>query len=409
MGKSWGHLLKLNPENQNAQSPSFALNNQTSKYLIHLRAFLALFTFLLSTLFSPTIQANQCLLYLDVSTSVQVRSPKAGLEALKVEGLALADYGRSSAVERAHTEFEFPEEGLFFTSEKILRIAIHEAFGGRDYYTGEPLDYDQMTIDHVLPKAKARVRKNSSGESDNLWVNNIWNYVPTAGPINVAKGHSFDESHLKVLQEIRDIYAPRVLAYLRLFGAFDNREEDLAKAKIAFLRRSRYRFDHNLLGPNINIQGLKFDRPMVFRRLIDIPNTEVQELLSLFSKELSLLTEDEFNKAINSRYLQFHIDPRYSPSIDGEDQAAKQIYFSYRRPGEKLLKEQTIFQTDLYKITRYGYDRRAHRIIVGIEFHPMFALKMLEAPYGRLRTLKFIHSFFSSADITREEFSDWTQ
>src|SRR5690606_30531183 len=42
---------------------------------------------------------------------------------------------------------DFPEDGRFFIFERILRLALYEAFDGHDFYTGLPLQYEMMSID----------------------------------------------------------------------------------------------------------------------------------------------------------------------------------------------------------------------------------------------------------------------
>lgn len=80
---------------------------------------------------------------------------------------------------------DFPDEGHFYTFERILRIALYDAYGGRDFYTGERLDFDLMSIDHILPR--------SLGGPDN-----IWNFVPTTGITTLEKAAYLQSKTLKI-------------------------------------------------------------------------------------------------------------------------------------------------------------------------------------------------------------------
>ena len=300
------------------------------------------------------------------------------------------------AHEIALSQFEFPEDAEFFIFERTLRIALHEAFEGKDFYTGLPLDYDQMSIDHVLPKAL-------NGP------NNVMNYVPTTGAINSKKGQKFGHEDLKSLEAIRDIYGPRVLALLRHYGAFENREEDLAKAVIASRRRSTYRYGRRDLNPTVNTANFDTSLPTVFRRTMDQPSLEMLEVISLFSKELSRLSDENFKDVTSKRVFQFDIEAKNAPAVDMNADRTFYLYLSYRRVGAKLVEDFLGLRAPLFELTDYNFNRRTGKVQVEIEFHPLFALKLLEAPAGRVKTIEFLQSLFRASDITKDEFMDWSE
>ena len=63
---------------------------------------------------------------------------------------------------------------------------IYEKYKGKDYWTGEPLSYNDCTLDHVVPQSK---------NGKNSWTN----LAPTSGKINRLKGsmdaHEFTKKY----------------------------------------------------------------------------------------------------------------------------------------------------------------------------------------------------------------------
>lgn len=106
---------------------------------------------------------------------------------------------QSASIMQLLETFEFPKEYELKTSNRELRLAIYNAFGGRDFYTGQKISYLDMTIDHIIPKSKGGP-------------NNLFNYVPTSQLINGTKGNLFDEvSAIAVLSIVRTVYAEKVI------------------------------------------------------------------------------------------------------------------------------------------------------------------------------------------------------
>lgn len=99
-------------------------------------------------------------------------------------------------------EFEFPSQYNMKTTNPNLRLALYNAFGGRDFFTGQKMTFQEMTVDHVLPKSKGGP-------------NNIYNYVPTVQLHNSTKGNLIDQvATIGVLSIIRTVYAEKVIAEL---------------------------------------------------------------------------------------------------------------------------------------------------------------------------------------------------
>lgn len=100
-------------------------------------------------------------------------------------------------------------------SNKYLRLAVHEAFGGRCFYTGRDVLFADMHIDHVRPKAR--------GGKDV-----VTNYALTCREMNYKKRAKQDEEFIAVTTNfIRLVYARKVLAILnKLTRRGDCREQD---------------------------------------------------------------------------------------------------------------------------------------------------------------------------------------
>lgn len=213
---------------------------------------------------------------------------------------------------------------------------------------------------------------------------------------------------------------------LRLYGAFDNREEDLKKATEAFRKRQSYRLSKKMsnssetastfVKPKSSPLVVRADfgslvlKPTVFRRAIDKPSSGMVELLYNFSKQLSELDEKSYQTAMTHKSFQFEIDYKdLSKNVINEEPMAYSVYLSYRRNGDRINEESFALEASLFEVSEYNYNRKTGKIEVEIDFHPNFAIKMLQAPSSQDDALEYISEFFRPVDITREEFMYWTE
>ncbi len=112
-----------------------------------------------------------------------------------------------TSVEQLLAMVEFPKVADFSPKNLNLSRALYNAFEGRDFYSGVPLDFEKFTVDHVVPKFL--------GGPDNYY-----NYVPTSGRINSLKGSELDLlAAFGTLMFIRHVMVPRIS--LDLGTAFD--------------------------------------------------------------------------------------------------------------------------------------------------------------------------------------------
>ena len=83
------------------------------------------------------------------------------------------------------------------TTDKLLRIAMLEAYEYLCYYEGIPIEYEKFDIDHIIPKeilkpenlGKWLSLKNDLALPSDFEINSILNYVPAGERFNrVRKG-----------------------------------------------------------------------------------------------------------------------------------------------------------------------------------------------------------------------------
>lgn len=170
----------------------------------------------------------------------------------------------SEIIQSILNDFEFPEEYNRKTTNRDLRLALYNAFGGRDFFSGQKLDYQEMSIDHVIPRSKGGA-------------NNIYNYVPTTQRLNGAKADLFDEiASLGVLSIIRTVYAEKVIRELNILA-------NLPEETKAVMHKSN---DPRRI--NINEQGQILERQTQYKsiRLIASPTSEFQKFFTLLRSAL---------------------------------------------------------------------------------------------------------------------------
>lgn len=115
-------------------------------------------------------------------------------------------------------DFDFPDHRVVPTSSPVLRAATYEAFGGRCFWTGQEVGFDEMHIDHVVPQAE--------GGPDSPY-----NYVLSSVRANARRGSDFDpKGVVGPLYMIRSTYAPKVIALMA--EAEENRERKRQGRKV---------------------------------------------------------------------------------------------------------------------------------------------------------------------------------
>ena len=95
-------------------------------------------------------------------------------------------------------QYTFPEEADVSIGNPDLRKAIFEVFNGKCPNTGHPIEFDEMVIDHIIPK--------SLGGPDN-----IYNYSLSLSRPNLIKSDFLDPNTVIGLLYITRIKAQKVL------------------------------------------------------------------------------------------------------------------------------------------------------------------------------------------------------
>ena len=78
-------------------------------------------------------------------------------------------------------------------NNQYVRLAIWEVYNRRCFYTGEPLKYNDMQLDHIIPESYARKKDDlkriikKSGLYDDFELDSLYNLVPTSSYENRRK------------------------------------------------------------------------------------------------------------------------------------------------------------------------------------------------------------------------------
>ncbi|MGH1467358.1 MAG: HNH endonuclease [Bdellovibrionales bacterium] len=261
--------------------------------------------------------------------------------------------------------FEFPENAEFRTVEPVLKRAVYEAFGGKDYYTGESISIREMTIDHVVPKSKGGP-------------NNIFNYVPTVESVNQEKGASFVWAReRKTLSEIRDVYGPKVMELLKEQGVLDLRRGTLE----ALMIRGQ---EVKKPGYHILFTGLTRDArefiDHVFNEFFQKGEAEKSEIQRTGVIRVSLLKFDEREVEHALSEFRYNLD-----------------YVS------REFKERLEAEGEVVELHTEGFSFSA-RAKVDVKIHPELIRKLMETDAVSLS----VESIFDSAAISRADFESWT-
>lgn len=113
-------------------------------------------------------------------------------------------------------EENFPSAWDFPTNDPLIRRAIYKGFGGRDFYSDRKLTFEEMQIDHIIPRSDT----NTGGI---VGPDNIYNYVPCSVHKNAAKSNKVNwEVINKFLGKVKLTYIESVKKeYLKLKGSKD--------------------------------------------------------------------------------------------------------------------------------------------------------------------------------------------
>ncbi|MCY7806077.1 hypothetical protein MOC47_18965 [Bacillus spizizenii] len=100
-----------------------------------------------------------------------------------------------------------------------FRSAILKAYNEKCVYSGEPLDFENLTIDHIIPQSLMKDRNNFESYLDmlgidvsNFEINSIYNLVPAKFRLNRQKGNTLlDRTFALTLLELAKKKAPKII------------------------------------------------------------------------------------------------------------------------------------------------------------------------------------------------------
>jgi len=122
----------------------------------------------------------------------------------------------------------FPVEWDFKISNPMVRESIYKAFGGKCFYTGREVAFEDMQIDHIWPRAKEGP-------------DNLFNYVCSDADFNNRKNDKFDEAIFQRFYDAVAIaYRPSVL---RRFKALVKKKEEAQKKSIP--KKTKFEINEN--------------------------------------------------------------------------------------------------------------------------------------------------------------------
>ena len=120
------------------------------------------------------------------------------------------------------------------------RVALWQAYNKRCAISGEPLSFEQLHIDHILPEKllnnseELEHLKANYGLKENFDINGYYNWLPVRSRINLQKGGLiYSESNARYYLEIAQRHYGKVLKYEQRFNKYIAKEELLLPLKAA--------------------------------------------------------------------------------------------------------------------------------------------------------------------------------
>lgn len=221
------------------------------------------------------------------------------------------------------------------TDDKLLRIAILEAYEYTCHYEGIPITYENFDIDHIIPK------ENSNSENQEDWkrlkstlklpsdfeLNGILNYVPAGERFNrVRKGNKkLSQSAIEADLRVAKNKAKRVFSIMKKLKG--EREVDQAKNVLSeFIKNntdSHLEILNELIGNSENEDLLmQFDN---YQKII--------ESLEIFRNHIAQMTASEKDNYLKS--FETTYEPKKNVTKDEFNVVRSQVQISASAPKAK--------------------------------------------------------------------------
>jgi len=218
------------------------------------------------------------------------------------------------------------------TDDKLLRIAILEAYQYICHYEGKPITYENFDIDHIIPKENSKSKnqedwekiKNNLKLPSDFELNSILNYVPTSERFNrVRKGNKkLSQSAIEADLATAKNKAGRVLNIMKKLKG--EREVELAKNVLSeFIKNnpdSRSEILNELTG-NSEIGNF----------LMQFGNyQEIIKSLEVFRNHITQMTASEKDNYLKS--FETTYEPKKNVTNEGFNVARSQVQISAFAP-----------------------------------------------------------------------------
>ncbi|MGC4964265.1 HNH endonuclease [Gordonia sp. DT101] len=210
---------------------------------------------------------------------------------------------------------------------RLLLLALTEAWGNKCYWCRKPKTFRELQIDHIVP------RNPRGGSSQDFDVDDVANLAPICGPCNQEKGNSeFDDApRVDAIREAAAGRAPNVARNLATFRkdgtvvkallavtAADLGSDDVAESVEAFgsliLPVFRDKFPHILNAPYSEDFSVR-RRPVEYRgRMIKLPDEVTTVDFDAQSHRARIILEDVLELSL--RWVLDHIREYFADDLD---------------------------------------------------------------------------------------------
>ena len=133
----------------------------------------------------------------------------------------------------------------------LLRMALYEAYGGKCFYSGMPIDYQDFQVDHIIPEAlglELEAIKSKLDLDESFQINCVENLVPCKPGLNNRKNDElFPENTIRYYLGQTNSKKGKVLKLLDMYQQKRNRgnvykaiDKELAKGDISLKDLKEY-------------------------------------------------------------------------------------------------------------------------------------------------------------------------
>lgn len=232
-----------------------------------------------------------------------------------------------------------------------FRSAILKAYNEKCVYSGEPLDFENLTIDHIIPQSLMKDKNNFESYLDmlgidvaNFEIDSIYNLVPAKFRLNRQKGNTLlDRTFALTLLELAKMKAPKIISEINNFKQRKNISKSIEEVRSYVLLSDDFKKeqvfdfvteDKNVFKNELIIDGKSFkqstDRIKLEAFLPSYPEREGSCLITFRSLKIRECMITLNHKQIMKELFQgLYTDPKHKLRyfIVGNDISNKDFYF----------------------------------------------------------------------------------